>query len=224
MNELLSYLQMPILKVVFASFGIGAFTRELAAFLLKAIAILSTPQGQKEIKDVKALADDFAQAAVDAGHPEPKQVNSVVNDILNELPVSKSTKALVMLLGFLALGAGVHATTLSLGPISISPTAGPLNVVVQPFTGASFWRMGAGVVLHQEDDVIGGVQVMMMSGPYGFGIATGADEDVSNGTMYGIVGVAAEIVPWGEALVVWRNSGALLALTVPWQLGGNIQP
>lgn len=86
LQQIYNDLQNPLVDMGATAMGLGAFIREISGFLLKALTILKSPKGQAEIKDVATLAADFQQAATDAGHPAPAQVNQAVNTILAALP------------------------------------------------------------------------------------------------------------------------------------------
>ena len=135
-----------------------------------------------------------------------------------------AVKALVLVGAFLGLGAGLNATSLSLGPVSLSPTAGPLTIVTSPVLGATFWKAGSGAVLTSEKDIIGGIQVVATWGPYGIGAGAVIDDDVTDQATYGAGGIVAEYLPYGEVYLFWRNSGALLGITFPFGAGASINP
>ena len=235
LQQIYNDLTNPAVDMGAALMGAGAFVREITAFLLKALTILKTPKAQAEIKDVRTLAADFQQAAVDAGHPEPAQVNQAVNALLASLPVvqiqpvqppvigvAPVVKGLLIALALAGLAGHAHAASLSLGPISISPTASAPVVIVQPFLVAETWAVAGGGELGLRNDKIGGFQAGPAWGPYGCGLAVGIDEDTVAGVTYLTGGGYAEFMPWGEALILARNGGATLSLTIPWELGGSV--
>ena len=152
LQQIYNDLQNPIVDLGAAAMGLGAFLREISAFLLKVITLLKSPTGQKEIKDVATLAADFQQAATDAGHPAPAQVNQAVNTILAALPVTQIQppqptvpKAPLILLAFLLAGAGIaHA--------DVAP---PVGLTAPAPTAIAGWcagpGFGAGTSLYQAN-------------------------------------------------------------------------
>jgi hypothetical protein len=88
---------------------------------------------------------------------------------------------------------------------------------------ATFYRAGAGAVLTPETDAVGGIQALLTWGPYGIGLAGAVDKDTTDGGTYGAGGIVG-VLPYGEAFVLWRDTGALVGVTFPWALGATIQP
>lgn len=197
--------------------------------------ILTSSKGKAEVVTAEQAIPVVLNALALSGHPlapaTMTQINTIVADANKVLaipaqapgPVNKSAFGFLLVVGLMALGAGLKATTLSLGPISLSPTASPVDVLVQPFVGSTFWRGESGAILNSESDVVGGFQIMAQAGPYGLGLAAAADKDLDNEVTYFAGGVAMEYMPFGEALCLWRDSGALIVLTVPWELGATAQ-
>lgn len=174
---------------------------------------IKTPKAQAEIKDVTQLAADFQQGLADSGHPEPAQASATINGLLAQVPAI--TKALPLILLFLGLSSMAHAVSLSLGPISISPTAGPCVVTVIPAVEMSFYRMGAGVIFTNENDGVVGIQALLNWGQYNVGIEGAFDKDITDNVNYGAAGVVVGLQPYGQIAALWRDKGAILGYSVP---------
>lgn len=117
------------------------------------------------------------------------------------------------------IGVASTASAFSLGPISLSPTAAPLVVSIEPLVSLTSFKAGAGAVLTNESDVAGGMEFLGNWGPYHFGIAAGLDYDSTDSVKYGCAGLVIGVRGYGDAAILWRNAGALIGYAIPFGVG-----
>jgi len=145
-----------------------------------------SPKGQKEIRDVQILAADFQAAAVDAGHPEPAQVQSSIEGILNALPVA----AKALLIGFLCLGFAGMARA----DISLSGNVGAGGAVYNVAPGGSIEASGSMAATYGLNFAYVGVTSTVSPATYNYFIlSVGGSYEPHVASTGGYVGAYVEI-------------------------------
>lgn len=130
-----------------------------------------------------------------------------------------------LLVGLMVLGATQQAHAgITFGQVSLSPTAAPMVVSVQPFISGSFFKVSGQGVLTDENDALAGMTGLANFGPYNIGIAAAVDRDMTDAITYLAGGVICGVNPYGEVALLWRYGGAVLTYTMPIGVGAQTTP
>lgn len=125
----------------------------------------------------------------------------------------------------LLLGASTLAHAgITFGQVSLSPTAAPMVVSVQPFVNGPAFKVSSQGILTNENDVLAGLTILANFGPYNIGLAAAGDRDVTDSITYLAGGVIAGVSPYGEVSLLGRYGGFILSYTIPLGVGAQTTP